>query len=230
MIIKTWRLYFLYSSKQLIANAYDQVVLASGIRPRKLDIEGVNHPSVLSYIDVIQNRAEVGERVAIIGAGGIGFDVAEFLAHEGESPSLNVQEFNKEWGVDSSYQQRGGLAMPAPDDAARKIVMLQRKTTKVGKGLGKPTGWIHRAALQMKNVQMISGASYQKIDDDGLHVVLNGNNPKLIECDTIVVCAGQLSKRDLVDNLEAAGLPVHLIGGSKLAGELDAKRAILEGF
>ena len=217
-------------SKQLIANGYDQVVLASGIRPRKLDIEGANHPSVLSYIDVIQNRAEVGERVAIIGAGGIGFDVAEFLAHEGESPSLNVQEFNKEWGVDSSYQQRGGLAMPAPDDAARKIVMLQRKTTKVGKGLGKTTGWIHRAALQMKNVQMISGASYQKIDDDGLHVVLNGNNPKLIECDTIVVCAGQLSKRDLVDDLEAAGLPVHLIGGSKLAGELDAKRAILEGF
>lgn len=217
-------------AQKLINGGYDDVVLASGIRPRKLDIDGANRPNVLSYIDVIQNKAEVGENVAIIGAGGIGFDVAEFLVHNGDSPSLDIKEFNKEWGVDSSYQKPGGLAMPAPDAAARKIVMLQRKTSKVGKGLGKTTGWIHRAALKMKNVQMVSGVSYQKIDDHGLHVLLNGTDPQVIKCDTVVVCAGQLSRRDLVDELEAAKLPVHLIGGSKLAGELDAKRAILEGF
>jgi len=217
-------------AKKLIANNYDDVVLATGIRPRKLDIDGADHPKVLSYIDVIQNGAHVGEHVAIIGAGGIGFDVAEFLVHEGDSPSLDIEEFNKEWGVDPSYQLPGGLAMPAPDSPARKIVMMQRKTTKVGKGLGKTTGWIHRAALKMKNVQMISGVSYQKVDDDGLHVLLNGTDPQIIECDTVVVCAGQLSRRDLVTELEDANLPVHLIGGSKLAGELDAKRAILEGF
>ena len=218
------------TAQHLLNERYDEVVLATGIRPRELKLDGADHPKVLSYIDVVQEHAEVGKNVVIIGAGGIGFDVAEFLAHQGDSPSLDVTAFNKEWGVDSTYAQRGGLTNPTPAPSARNIIMLQRKTSKVGKGLGKTTGWVHRAALKMKGVQMFSGVSYQKIDDQGLHVLLNGKDPQVIECDHIIVCAGQLSRQDLLAELTTANLPTHLIGGAKLAGELDAKRAILEGF
>lgn len=214
----------------LIAGDYDEVVLASGIIPRTLEIEGATHPKVLSYVDVIVDKHPVGNKVAIIGAGGIGFDVAEYLVHQGTSPSLDIEVFNKEWGIDSDYQNRGAYERPRPEPAARQITMLQRKTTKLGKGLGKTTGWIHRAALAMKQVKMIGGVTYDRIDDQGLHITVAGQAPQIIECDTIVVCAGQLSRKDLLAELEAASIPTHLIGGSKLAGELDAKRAIREGF
>lgn len=217
-------------AQRLIEAGYDEVVLASGIRPRTLDIEGADHPIVLSYIDVVVHGKEVGNKVAIIGAGGIGFDLAEFLVHQGTSPSLDIALFNKEWGVDGDFQHRGAYEQPEPEPAARQITMIQRKTSKLGKGLGKTTGWIHRAALAMKNVQMIAGASYERIDNQGLHIGIKGQAPQVIECDTIVVCAGQLSRRDLLAELEAGDIPTHLIGGSKLAGELDAKRAIREGF
>lgn len=218
------------SAKDLIDGGYDEVVLATGIRPRTLEIEGADHPKVLSYIDVVLHKKEVGERVAIIGAGGIGFDVAEYLVHEGESPSLNIELFNKEWGVDSDYENRGAFEQPQPEAPARQITLLQRKTTKLGKGLGKTTGWIHRAALAMKQVKMVAGANYERVDDQGLHITTEAGGYQIIECDNVVVCAGQLSRRDLQEELEAAGITTHLIGGSKFAGELDAKRAILEGF
>lgn len=217
-------------AQSLIAADYDEVVLASGIRPRTLEIEGSDHPKVLSYVDVIVDKKPVGDKVAIIGAGGIGFDVAEYLVHQGTSPSMDIELFNKEWGVDSDYEHRGAYERPDPEPAAREVTMLQRKKTKLGKGLGKTTGWIHRAALAMKQVRMIGGVSYDRIDDQGLHITVEGQAPQIIECDTIVVCAGQLSRTDLLAELEAAGVTTHLIGGSKLAGELDAKRAIREGF
>jgi len=218
------------NAKQLVEAGYEEVILATGIRPRRLSLPGIDLPKVLSYVDVVQNKVPVGERVAIIGAGGIGFDVAEFLAHHGESPSLDIQAFNREWGVDDEYKARGGLTPPSPQASPRKITMLQRKTTKIGKGLGKTTGWIHRAALTMKQVQMITGVEYTKIDDLGLHFTIQGGSAQLIECDTVVVCAGQVSRTDLLEELTTANIPTHLIGGSKLAGELDAKRAIREGF
>lgn len=214
----------------LISAGYDEVVLATGIIPREITIEGADHPKVLSYVEVVQDQKPVGDRVAIIGAGGIGFDVAELLAHQGTSPSLDIALFNKEWGVDSDYKDRGAYGQADPEAPARQITMLQRKDGKMGAGLGKTTGWIHRASLKMKSVQMVRGAEYHKIDDRGLHFTIQGGEPQVIECDNIVVCAGQLSRRDLLDELEAANMPTHLIGGSKLAGELDAKRAIREGF
>lgn len=218
------------TTRQLIDDGYDEVVLATGIIPRELSIEGADHPKVLSYIDVVQNNAEVGQRVAIVGAGGIGFDVAEFLAHKGESPSLNIEKFNAEWGVDSDYTTRGAYTHAAPEMPARTITMLQRKPTKMGKDLGKTTGWIHRAALKMKRVQMINGVEYTKIDNRGLHFTIKGGEPQVVECDNIVVCAGQLPRKELLTELTAANIKTHLIGGASLAGELDAKRAIREGF
>ena len=217
-------------AQTLINKGYDEIVLATGIKPRELNIEGANHKKVLSYIDVIKHKAEVGKLVAIIGAGGIGFDAAEFLAHQGTSPSLDIKLFNKEWGVDPQYQQRGAFAQADPEPSPRQITMLQRKQTKMGKGLGKTTGWIHRASLKMKNVQMITGVEYTKVDDRGLHFTIQGGEPKIIECDHIVVCAGQLCNRDLLEELKSANIDTYLIGGAKLAGELDAKRAIREGF
>lgn len=214
----------------LSSAGYDEVVLATGIIPRKLTIEGADHEKVLSYLDVIKDKKEVGQRVAIIGAGGIGFDVAELLAHQGTSPSLDIDIFNKEWGVDSKYQNRGAFGHADPEAPARQITMLQRKDGKMGANLGKTTGWIHRASLKMKSVQMVRGVEYTKIDDLGVHFTIQGGEPQLIECDNVVVCAGQLSRRDLLAGLESANIPTHLIGGSKLAGELDAKRAIREGF
>lgn len=214
----------------LSSAGYDEVILATGIIPRKLTIEGADHEKVLSYIDVIQDKKEVGQRVAIIGAGGIGFDVAELLVHQGTSPSLDIALFNKEWGVDTQYENRGAFGHADPEAPARQVTMLQRKEGKMGAGLGKTTGWIHRASLKMKSVQMVRGVEYTKIDDRGLHFTIQGGEPQVVECDTVVVCAGQLSRIDLLEGLKAANIPTHLIGGSKLAGELDAKRAIREGF
>ena len=214
----------------LMSAGYDEVVLATGIVPRKITIEGADHPKVLSYVEVAQDQKPVGERVAIIGAGGIGFDIAELLAHQGVSPSLDIELFNKEWGVDSDYNDRGAYGHPNPETPARQITMLQRKDGKMGAGLGKTTGWIHRAALKMKSVKMIRGVEYHKVDDRGLHFSIQGGEPQVIECDNVVVCAGQVSRKDLLNELETANVTTHLIGGSKLAGELDAKRAIREGF
>ncbi|MFZ4528115.1 MAG: FAD-dependent oxidoreductase [Undibacterium curvum] len=207
---------------------FDEVVLATGITPRVPPIPGVDHPKVLSYLDVLRDKKAVGKSVAIIGAGGIGFDVAEYLSHSGTSPSLDPAKFFAEWGVDTSYQQVGGLTTPHLEAPARQLFLLQRKTSKVGDGLGKTTGWIHRTGLKNRQVHMIAGVSYDRIDDAGLHVTVNGEQ-KLIPVDNVVLCAGQEPKRDLQAGLEALGKTVHLIGGADVAAELDAKRAINQG-
>jgi 2,4-dienoyl-CoA reductase (NADPH2) len=201
--------------------------------PRDPRIEGQDHPKVLSYIDVLRNRVPVGKRVAIIGAGGIGFDVAEFLLHDGHSPTLDLEEWLGEWGVVDPAESRGGLAVqrPQPTAPVREITLLQRKSGKHGANLGKTTGWIHRATLKMNNVQMIGNVNYERIDDRGL-LVTHGKNhdqPTWIEVDNIVMCAGQVPLRELVEPLEAAGIPTHVIGGADVASELDAKRAIDQG-
>lgn len=207
---------------------FDEVVLATGIAPRTPAIEGVDGANVLSYLDVLRDKKPVGEKVAIIGAGGIGFDVAEYLVHEGTSPSQDIDLFNTEWGVDSTYADAGGLKTPKPHAPARHVTLVQRKTSKVGAGLGKTTGWIHRAGLVAKGVTMIPGATYDLIDAKGLHITLDGQ-PHLIEADTIVLCAGQDPERSLHAVLTEAGASVHLIGGADVAAELDAKRAINQG-
>ncbi len=214
-------------------NDYDEVIIATGVIPRDPQIPGQNEGNVVSYIDVLNGSADVGQRVAVIGAGGIGFDVSEHLVHDGDSTTLNLPEWMKEWGVADPEDHRAGLAPegPQPHKAAREVTMLQRKTSKVGKGLGKTTGWIHRASLTMKEVKMIAGVNYEKIDADGLHITFGEarENPTLIEADTIVLCAGQLSDRSLADALEAKGKTCHVIGGADVAAELDAKRAIDQG-
>ena len=207
---------------------YDEVVLATGITPRHISIEGGKHPKVLSYIDVLKNKKPVGERVAVIGAGGIGFDVSEYLTQEGESPTIHRNVWLKEWGVDLQNEVRGGVEgiqpqIPAP---AREVVMFQRTDGKVGAKLGKTTGWIHRTTLKMKKVKMIAGVEYTKIDDDGLHYIDKNKNPQVYPCDNLVICAGQLSQRELEQPLKDLGKIVHIIGGAFEAGELDAKRAI----
>lgn len=205
---------------------FDEVVLATGIKPRTPPIEGIEHPKVLSYLDVIRDRKAVGKKVAIIGAGGIGFDVAEFLTHTSDA-STNISTFMREWGVDMTMQARGGIEGVQADvsESPREVFLLQRKTSKVGSGLGKTTGWIHRSGLQQKGVNMLPGCEYLKIDDAGLHIRL-GNEERILEVDNIIVCAGQESLTELKDGLNA---PVHLIGGAHLASELDAKRAIDQG-
>jgi 2,4-dienoyl-CoA reductase (NADPH2) len=212
---------------------FDEVVIATGVIPRDPGIEGQDGPNVLSYIDVLKNGAEVGKRVAVIGAGGIGFDVAEYLVHEGPSPAEDLELWQEEWGVGDPAKLRGGLRAegPHPHAPARQVTLLQRKAQKLGKGLGKTTGWIHRSALKMKNVEMVAGVNYERIDSDGLHVSFGDarENPKLIEADTIVLCAGQLPERTLADALEATGTSCHIIGGADVAAELDAKRAISQG-
>lgn len=216
-----------------VLDGFDDVVIATGIVPRDPGIPGQDGPNVLSYIDVLSRKAPVGEKVAIIGAGGIGFDVAEYLVHEGESPTEDLELWKREWGVGDPSTDRGGLAPagPRPEAPARQVTLLQRKNERLGKRLGKTTGWIHRAALKMKAVEMVGGVNYERIDADGLHVSYGEarENPTLIKADTIVLCAGQLSERSLADRLESMGKPVHVIGGADVAAELDAKRAINQG-
>ena len=207
---------------------YDEIVVATGVTPRQLQFEGIDHPKVLSYIQVLKERVPVGKRVAIIGAGGIGFDTAEYLTHEGESGSLNPQKFYDEWGIDTTYAHVGGLKQPELEKSEREIYLLQRKTAAVGAGLGKTTGWIHRTGLKHRDVKMIAGASYDKVDDQGLHITVDGQTT-VLDVDNVVICAGQESYTAMFDQLKADGKNVHLIGGAKEAGELDAKRAIRQG-
>ncbi|MFO1354155.1 MAG: NADPH-dependent 2,4-dienoyl-CoA reductase [Acinetobacter sp.] len=207
---------------------YDEIVVATGVTPRQLQFEGIDHPKVLSYIQVLKERVPVGKRVAIIGAGGIGFDTAEYLTHEGDSGSLNPEKFYAEWGIDTSYAHVGGLKQPELEKSEREIYLLQRKTAAVGAGLGKTTGWIHRTGLKHRDVKMIAGASYDKVDDQGLHITVDGQTT-VLDVDNVVICAGQESYTAMFDQLKADGKNVHLIGGAKEAGELDAKRAIRQG-
>ncbi|MDM1753609.1 NADPH-dependent 2,4-dienoyl-CoA reductase [Acinetobacter towneri] len=214
--------------EQLENSSFDEIVVATGVTPRQLDIPGIDHTKVLSYIEVLKERKPVGQRVAIIGAGGIGFDTAEYLSHEGESGSLNPEKFYDEWGIDTNYAHVGGLKAAKVEESPREIYLLQRKASSVGAGLGKTTGWIHRTGLKNRDVKMIAGASYDLIDDQGLHITVNGQST-VLEVDHVVICAGQESYTAMYEQLQAAGKNVHLIGGAKEAGELDAKRAIRQG-
>ncbi len=211
----------------LVAGQYDEIVLATGVLPRVLTMPGIDHPKVLSYVDVLRGKATVGSRVALIGAGGIGFDVAEYLTHpvQHDLEQQPVGEFLQEWGVDPTYTNRGGLGPTIVSDSPREVYLLQRSTTKPGARLAKTTGWIHRASLQKKGVQMLTDVSYDRIDDAGLHITVEGE-ARVLAVDHVVICAGQVSLRALQEPLEAAGQSVHLIGGALEARELDAKRAI----
>jgi 2,4-dienoyl-CoA reductase (NADPH2) len=211
-------------------SGYDEVVLACGIEPRLPEIEGIGHPKVLSYIDVLRDKAPVGKRVAVIGAGGIGFDTSMYLSQEGASTSQSIAEFCVEWGIDTSLQTSGGLRPEGPNlhKSPRSIFLLQRKTSKPGEGLGKTTGWIHRATLLARGVKMLAGVSYERIDDAGLHITIGGE-PQLLEVDNVIICAGQNPRRELQEPLQAMGKTVHLIGGADVAMELDARRAIAQG-
>ena len=216
------------SAESLLAAGFDDVVLATGIKPRKLDIKGFEHPKVLSYLQVLRDKVSVGKKVAIIGAGGIGFDVASYLAESGESLTTNLNAWLKNWGVDKAYQGSGALLEHSADDhqaPEREITLLQRKTTKVGKGLGKTSGWVHRANLVKHGVKMVPGVTYKAITDAGLLIDVNGKE-QLLEVDNVIICAGQEPNRDLQQALEQGGMKVHLIGGANVAAELDAKRAI----
>ena len=217
--------------QQLVAGEFDEIILATGIAPRTPAIPGVDHPKVLNYLDVILQRKPVGASVAVIGAGGIGFDVSEFLVQEGEATSQNREAFWREWGIDSRLEARGGVAGIKPEvhAPARQVYLLQRKASKVGDGLGKTTGWIHRAGLKNKHVQMLNSVEYLSIDNDGLHIRIGEGEPQVLPVDNIVICAGQDPLRELQDGLLAAGQSVHLIGGADVAAELDAKRAINQG-
>ncbi len=209
---------------------FDDVVIATGVNPRRSGIPGENHPKVLSYIDVLKNKAQVGKKVAIVGAGGIGFDIAEFLSHQGTSTSMDVKAFLEEWGVDASYESRGGITKHKGevDGEGREIIMFQRSRGKLGSKLGKTTGWIHRTTLKQKDVQMIANVTYEKIDDEGLHISFNGKDYQVFDVDNIIICAGQTSENSLYQPLKDAGMSTHLIGGAHVAAELDAKTAINE--
>lgn len=212
---------------QLNSGGFDEVIIATGISPRTPDIEGIDHPKVMNYVDVIANKKPVGQKVAIIGAGGIGFDTAEYLTHSGESTSQNIPAFMKEWGIDMSFASRSGIegVTAEPEPSPREVYLLQRKASKVGSGLGKTTGWIHRAGLAMKGVRMMPSCDYQRIDDEGLHITV-GNESKVLPVDNVIICAGQDPLRELADGLL---MPHHLIGGADVASELDAKQAINQG-
>lgn len=203
---------------------YDEVITATGVTPRIPDIEGVDHPKVLNYVDVLVHKAPVGKKVAVIGAGGIGFDVSEYLVHQGPSASLDPEQFAREWGIDLNVEARGGINGTEPQipQPAREVYLLQRKTSKLGEGLGKTTGWIHRAHMQRSKVQMIGGCEYVRIDDSGLHINVNGE-PRILDVDNVIICAGQEPNRKLA---EAMASEATLIGGADVAVELDAKRAI----
>ncbi|NEA87788.1 NADPH-dependent 2,4-dienoyl-CoA reductase [Streptomyces sp. SID7958] len=207
---------------------HDEVVVATGVVPRVPDIPGVDHPRVLGYLDVLRDGAPVGDRVAVLGAGGIGFDVAAYLTDSGEKAHEDPGTYFRHWGVDLDYTGPGGLGTPDRPATPRTVHLLQRKTTKVGAGLGKTTGWIHRTELRHRGVTMVPGVVYDRIDDAGLHVTVDGES-SVLEVDTVVLCTGQEPRRDLHEELVAAGRPVHLIGGADVAAELDAKRAIKQG-
>ncbi|SIQ57664.1 2,4-dienoyl-CoA reductase [Aromatoleum tolulyticum] len=210
-----------------LAGRFDSVVLATGITPRIPDIPGIDHPKVASYIDVITGRKPVGRKVAVIGAGGIGFDVSELLTHA-DLADDPIEHYRREWGIDSTFAAGGGLCPPMEEARTRELWLLQRKPSKVGDGLAKTTGWIRRTLLGRRGVKMLAGVSYAKIDDAGLHLRL-GDEEKLLPVDTVVVCTGQDPLRDLHAPLQAAGMDVRLIGGADVAAELDAKRAIDQG-
>ncbi|MBM4601140.1 FAD-dependent oxidoreductase [Rhodococcus hoagii] len=214
----------------LIDAGYDEVVIATGVTPRVPSIPGIDHPKVLSYAEAVRDGRPVGRSVAVIGAGGIGVDVSEFLTHA-HSPTLDVAEWKREWGVTDPESAPGALTVPQPSPSPREVFLLQRKPGRIGAGLAKTTGWVHRAALKAKGVQELSGVNYERIDDAGLHITFGEKheNPRTLEVDTVVVCAGQESVRDLVDELTVAGVTTHVIGGADVAAELDAKRAIEQG-
>ena len=224
----TLRLNQRVQAQDLIVAGFKQVVLATGVTPRKPAIEGIAHPKVVGYLDVLRDKCAVGQTVALIGAGGIGFDVAEYLLSEGSSPSLDQAKFFAEWGVDCSGAARGGLCAPHIEPPPRKVYLLQRKASKVGDGLGKTTGWIHRTSLKNRAVEMLNGVEYWRIDDAGLHIRL-GEKDITLPVDTVVLCAGQEPLRELQAELQAGGCTTHLIGGAHEAAELDAKRAIKQG-
>jgi len=211
---------------------YDEIVLATGVYPRQIDVPGIDHDKVVSYIKVLNNEVEIGGKVALIGAGGIGFDVAEFLSHSDEHPnsSQSSEAFAREWGIDRTFEARGGVEgiRAQPPKSEREIWLLQRKPGKPGKTLGKTTGWIHRLSLKKRGVHMLGNVSYEHIDDQGLHISIDGKS-QLLEVDHVVVCAGQVSNRDLAEALKEKGLSCHVIGGAQKAAELDAKYAIREG-
>ena len=216
--------------EMLVRGAFDVVVLATGVVPRTVSVPGADLPYVLNYVDVLRDGAAVGHRVAIVGAGGIGVDMAIFLSHDGSSSAMVPNHFFREWRIDPEYAAPGGLlAVPAPPPSPpREITVLQRKPEKIGAGLGKTTGWIHRATLKQRRVQGVSGVAYRFIDERGLHIAAGGET-RCIEVDTVVICAGQESLTSLYDPIQATGIPVFLIGGAKKAAELDAERAIYEG-
>ncbi|SEQ89290.1 NADPH-dependent 2,4-dienoyl-CoA reductase [Neolewinella agarilytica] len=214
----------------LASGGYDDIVIATGVTPRRLDFPGIDHAKVLDYAEVLSDKKPVGKSVAIIGAGGIGFDVAEYLSHDFDHPSvsLNVEEYMKEWGVDMDYARGGSLAeSPKPLPSPREVFLLKRSKGKHGKDLGKTTGWIHRSSLAMKQVNMLAQCTYEKVDDEGLHITVAGE-ARTLAVDNVVICAGQVPLNTLAEALTAAGQSVHLIGGARNAKELDAKRAIKE--
>ena len=218
------------SKDDLLKSDFDEIIIATGIKPRELKIEGIGHQKVMSYIDVLKHKKTVGKRVAVIGAGGIGFDVSEYLTHQGESTSLNIDAWLKEWGIDKSLKSRSGIENQNLifHSSPREVFMFKRSKGKFGGNLGKTTGWIHRSTLKKKKVQFIGEVSYTKIDDKGLHYIQN-EEAKILEVDNIVICAGQIPFKELYQPLLDAGKKVHVIGGADFASELDAKRAINQG-
>lgn len=214
--------------EMLKSQNFDGVIIATGVTPRALDLPGADDPRVMNYIDVLRDNKAVGARVAVIGAGGIGFDISEFLVEHIPSPTTDVSRWAREWGVDLDNEQRGGLIKAQPEPPAREVWLLQRTPGTPGKRLNKTTGWVHRAALKAKRVKMLGGVNYERIDVQGLHIRID-DKPQILEVDTIVVCAGQEPNRALADALLAAGIPTHIIGGADVAAELDAKRAIAQG-
>jgi 2,4-dienoyl-CoA reductase (NADPH2) len=223
---------------ELIKQGFDDVIIATGVKPRTPKIEGIDHPKVLGYLDVLRHNKPVGKSVAVIGAGGIGFDVSEFLTHDfGKHPEgeqVSVAEWQAEWGVNPTFEGPGGLAERAQTPSPRKIYLMQRKTGKVGGGLGKTSGWVHRSSLKHRDVEMLRGCRYDRIDDQGLHITLTDKDGKtgetrVLAVDNVIICAGQESYRELFDQLADKGVKAHLIGGADVAEELDAKRAIRQG-
>jgi 2,4-dienoyl-CoA reductase (NADPH2) len=216
------------TASALRESGFDEIVVACGITPRVVAIPGIEHPKVMTYVELLLGGRIAGKRVAIVGAGGIGFDVAEFLVQSPPSPTTDVARWTREWGIDTTLEARSGLVRAAPEPADREVWLLQRTSGRPGARLNKTTGWVHRLALKAKNVAMLGGVEYERIDDAGLHIRVDGK-PQLLPADHIVICAGQEPNRALHAELDAAGLKTHLIGGADVAAELDAKRAIDQG-